>query len=82
MKKPPLNEEQYIAKLNEVLQQHPDYGPGMAFMPYPEWARGADIKGIAITGFGWNRAYMETSNRVQSEFEIAATQGGFQTQVR
>lgn len=82
MAKQRLNEDAYIAELNRRLQEHPDYTPDMAFRAYPDGARGGNITGIAITGFGYNRAYMETSNAVQNDFDVEVTYAGFQRQVR
>jgi hypothetical protein len=82
MAKQRLSEDAYIAELNRQLQLHPDYAPGMMFLPYPDGARGGNITGVAIAGFGYNRAYMDTNNAVQNEFDVEPTYTGFQREVR
>jgi hypothetical protein len=83
MTKPRLNEDSYIAELNRRLAQHPDYSPGMAFIPYPEYARGGAITGLSTIGLGFRHAYRDTEAAVQNEFDIELTRGGgLQTSVK
>jgi len=81
MEKQRLNEDQYIAKLNERLQQHPDYVPGMAFLPYPDGARGGNIRGIGISEIRFNHVFMDANLEVQAEYDLEPTYAGFQRQV-
>jgi hypothetical protein len=82
MTKRRLSEDEYISQLNQRLQDHPEYHPGMAFMAYPERARGGAIEGIATRGLIYNRVYTEVSIDVESEFDIEATHYGFQRTVK
>jgi hypothetical protein len=82
MEKPRLNEDLYIAELNRRLQEHPDYSPGMAFLPHPQGATGGNIMGIAIAGFGYNSTYIDVSNAVQNDFDVEVTYAGFQREVK
>lgn len=80
-----LNEDEYIAEMNRRLQEHEDFAQGMEFMAYPPGATGGDITGIAIAGVGYNRAYMDVTNFMHLEFEVALTERpyrGFQRQVK
>jgi hypothetical protein len=82
MPKQRLNEEQYIDKLNERLQQHPDYTPGMQFLPYPEGARGGNIRGIAISELRFNHVFMDANLEVQAEYDLEPTYAGFPREVK
>jgi len=82
MKKRKLTGDQYIAELNERLQQHRNYTPGMAFCAYPEGARGGDIKGIAFAGFTLTSAHTDAIQDMQYDCEVVPTYSGFQRFVK
>ena len=45
-----LTEEDLIAELNSQLRKDTYYQEGMAFMAYPEGARGRGVRGYSTTG--------------------------------
>jgi hypothetical protein len=70
-----LNEDQYLEELNDKLRTHPDFKPGMRFMPWPEGATGAAVRGITWDGgeIMDTRIFAEVSMRVADEVRFEPT---------
>jgi hypothetical protein len=61
-------EDQWIAELNSELRKDKDYQYGMAFLPYPEGAKGSAMSGYSTTGpFGLLGIYARVAHKVFSK---------------
>ena len=66
-----LSEDQLIAELNSQLRKDEYYKEGMAFIPYPEGAKGREMSGYATTGpFHLTGIYARVAHKVFLEFEL------------
>jgi hypothetical protein len=60
-------EDQWIVELNSQLRKDPDYEEGMAFVPYPEGAKGGEMSGYSTIGpFGLMGIYARVAHKVFS----------------
>lgn len=71
MQKLTLNENQYIAELNQRLLKHELYQVGMAFIPYPEGTEGDNMSGYSVTGpFELMSVYAQVASQVMQQFVL------------
>lgn len=73
MPKQVLNEEQYIAKLNELLKQQDYFKPGMAVVFAPPGASGPTASGLEISGGLQPGNLADLKNKVLAEFDVQVT---------
>ncbi len=71
MPKPQLNEDQYLAELNQQLRNHESFREGMAFVPYPEGTTGRAMSGYTVTGpFEFMGIYAQVAHQVAAQFYL------------
>lgn len=66
-----LTEDKLIAELNGQLRKDKDYQEGMAFVPYPEGAKGREMSGYSTVGpFHLTGVYGRVAHKVFSEVAL------------
>ena len=71
MAKETLSEDEYLAELNRRLKGQERYIDGMAFIPYPDGAKGREMSGYTVTGpFTLMGVYAQVAHSVESDFEL------------
>ena len=73
MSKKTLTPDQYLAEMNQQLQQHKYYCRGMAFTAYPEGTTGFAMSGYSTTGpFGLTGIYSQVAHQISEQFDLEA----------
>lgn len=71
--KPTLTPDLHIVELNRRLRLHCAYRDGMAFVAYPEDAKGHAISGYSVLGpFGLMGVYAQVAHDVANDFDLIA----------
>lgn len=66
----PITEDGYIAELNNRLEAHPDFEPGMRFVHYPPGTSGKAAWGFNWEPAGVNHPFVAVATAVAKDFFV------------